>query len=331
MERFGLPDDMPIENRMISRSIESAQKKVEGHNFDIRKQLVEYDDVMNKHREVVYKKRNETLLAADHEGALKEKVLAMANDEIEQVVLFHTPEQAQSDWNIKEICETLNTIFPLPGDATTKFNQILGTAKDKLNEAVIRTDIINYGNDLAYEAYRNLEREVGDPVLMRELTKSVILRSIDTLWVEHLEQMDYLRRGIGLRGYGQRDPLVEYKKEGFGMFTQLMSSIENQVVYNIYKIGQAKQMAYQQVQRQMIESGPSKVAQSGAEQFQQLQTNGGDVKPTVANDATTAQPGPIEGTIIQGGHIKLANGEKIGRNEPCPCGSGKKFKKCHGK
>ena len=149
--------------------------------------------------------------------------------------------------------------------------------------------------------------------------------------------MDYLRRGIGLRGYGQRDPLVEYKKEGFGMFTQLMSSIENQVVYNIYKIGQAKQMAYQQVQRQMVELGPSKTAQSGDGQFQQIQPDSGEAKPTVANDATTAQPGPIEGTIIQGGNIKLATGEKIGRNDPCPCGAThadgrpKKFKHCHGK
>ncbi|MFA6197781.1 MAG: preprotein translocase subunit SecA [Patescibacteria group bacterium] len=337
MERFGLPDDMPIENRMISKSIESAQKKVEGHNFDIRKQLVEYDDVMNKHREVVYKKRNETLAAADHEGALKEKVLAMVNDEIEQIVLFHTPEQAQPDWNIKEICETLNTIFPLPSGAKANLDQIIGTAKNKLNEAVLRTDIINYCNDLAFEAYRNLEREVGEPLLMRELTKSVILRSIDTLWVEHLEQMDYLRRGIGLRGYGQRDPLVEYKKEGYGMFTQLMSSIESQVVYNIYKIGQAKQMAYQQVQRQMIESGPSKVAQTGAGQFQQIQAEGEPENNAATNDATIAQPGPIEGTIIQGGVLKSANGEKIGRNDPCPCGAThadgrpKKFKHCHGK
>ncbi len=335
MERLGLPDDMPIENKMISKSIESAQKKVEGHNFDVRKRLVEYDDVINKHREVIYKKRNEILEAAEHEGQMREKILEMVNNEIEQVVLFHTADESGKSWNIKEISEVISTMFPVSVEINQKLQDIVSAAGDKLQLAQVRTELINYCLDLANKAYDKLQEKVGDQEIMRRVEKGIALRSIDLLWVEHLEQMDYMRRGIGLRGYGQRDPLVEYKKEAYEMFSQLNGNIQSQVAYSIFKIGEAKEMKPSHQSRQMIESGPQKVMQQGKGQFQQIQPQAGQPKQgdkePAEDDATITKPGPVEGTVVKGGRIRMKDGAKIGRNDPCPCGSGKKFKKCHGK
>ncbi len=334
MERLGLPDDMPIENRMISKSIESAQKKVEGHNFDVRKRLVEYDDVINKHREVIYRKRNEILEAAEHEGQIREKIIEMVNNEIEQVILFHTADESGQSWNIKEISEVIGTIFPIDELVEQKIKQIVSDASDKLQIAQVRTEIINYCLELAHKAYDRLQNQINDPTMMHQIESGVILRSVDMLWMEHLEQMDYMRRGIGLRGYGQRDPLLEYKKEAYEMFSQLMNSIQSQVVYSIFKFGQAKEMSPEHLkQKPMVESGPSKIMQQGRGQFQQIQQSQpankeGDEKGT---DAEITKPGPISGTVVKGGRIRMKDGAKIGRNDPCPCGSGKKFKKCHGK
>ncbi|MBU0707089.1 preprotein translocase subunit SecA [Patescibacteria group bacterium] len=333
MERLGVPDDMPIENKMISKSIESAQKKVEGYNFDVRKRLVEYDDVINKHREVVYKKRNEILQAAKHEGQLREKILEMVNNEIEQVILFHTADESGKSWNIKEIGEVLKTMFPTDIDASKRLNEIMSEAKDKLQVAQLRTELINYCFDLANTAYDKITEQINNPEMISQIEKSIVLRSIDVLWMEHLEHIDYLRRGIGLRGYGQRDPLVEYKKEAYEMFSQLVGSIQSQVVYSIFKVGQAKEMTPDQMQQgQIIESGPTKTMLEGRGQFQQIQPaepkqDGKKEDP----EETVTKPGPVDGTVIKGGKIRMKDGAKIGRNDPCPCGSGKKFKKCHGK
>ncbi len=332
MERLGVPDDMPIENRMISSSIESAQKKVEGYNFDIRKRLVEFDDVINKHREVIYKKRDDILEAAEHEGALREKIREMVNAEVEQVISFHTADENSQNWNLKEVSEVLNTIFPSRPDILKRLQEIVESARDKLHLAQVRTEIINYCNDLAHETIQQMEQRVNNPQLMHEIRRGVLLRSIDLLWVEHLEQMDYLRKGIGLRGYGQRDPLIEYKKEAYDMFSQLISSIQNQVVHTIFKIGQVKQENAPETTAPVIEMGPSKTMEEGRGQFQQIQAPPpGEKGGSENDDATITKPGPIPGTIIKAGRLRMKDGTKIGRNDPCPCGSGKKFKKCHGK
>lgn len=324
MSRLGVPDDMPIENKMISRSIEQAQKKIEGHNFDIRKHLVEYDDVINKHREVVYKKRDEILkFYRDDPEALRNLVLNLIKDEIQQVVSFHTAAQGEGDWNVQEIYETIKTIFPLNEKEKEEIFRIAGDKKDaKINEARVRTDLIDYLSKLAEEKYQIMEKEIVEgPVgnnnkkALRSLELAVYLRSIDTLWIEHLEAMSYLRTGIGLRGYGQRDPLVEYKKEAFQMFNTLMSSIQNQVVYSIFKVAEAQNMAARSLlERQGVSmSAPAKVMQG------QSKVVGSASGPSETGAVSSTVSSPAGKTI------------KVGRNDPCPCGSGKKYKKCHGR
>ncbi len=269
MERLRFPEDQPIEHSIITRSLESAQKKVEGHNFDIRKHLLEYDDVMNKHREVVYKRRRKVLKSKN----LNSEILDMIEGEITEAVSIHFSE------NKTEIYEILKTIFPLPDEV-----------KNKIEKATEQEELTEYLKNAAHNAYDEREKELGEET-MRFLEKALILRSIDTLWIEHLELTDALREGISLRAYGQKDPLVEFKKEGHLMFQKLLSNIQNNVVYSIYKINIIKK--------------PSPM-----ENQQTHESRGGEKKEkeTVKN-----------------------TGEKIGRNDPCTCGSGKKYKKCCGK
>ncbi|MFH1366738.1 MAG: preprotein translocase subunit SecA [Patescibacteria group bacterium] len=302
MDRLGVPDDMPIENKMISRSIESAQKKVEGNNFDIRKHLVEYDDVMNKHREVIYKKRREMLETKVED--LRKTILKMVEDEVEQVVSFHTSSEDERTWNLDEIYEVVDTIFPVPLSTRVKLEDIRQKAGDKAADARSRTAIIKYLLELSNKAYDHMVEHINDANFMHQIERGIILRTIDSLWIEHLDQMNYLRTGIGLRGYGQQDPLVEYKKEAFQMFTQLMNNINAQIVYSIFKITLAQKMAPSPMQRDNISvTAPAKVS---------VEKN------------TNVLPDNIK-TVA-----KETTGNKVGRNDPCPCGSGKKYKRCHG-
>ncbi len=305
LSRLGVPDNMPIENSMITRSIEQAQKKIEGNNFDTRKHLVEYDDVINKHREVVYKRRNEILYAYNSEKPtdLRDMIFELISQEIEQVVSFHTSAKGLEggDWDIKEIYETMQTIFPL-AENEKKSIESFEQEHGRLTDVEIRTRLIDYLVDLAKKKYDEMEKNLientgnGDPMTMRKLEKAVYLRSIDTLWIEHLDGMQRLRTGIGLRGYGQRDPLVEYKKESYQMFNTLMASIQNQVVYGIYKLVQAQALA---VKSPLERKG---VTMSGAAK-------------TMGNSNSTVSQSQVKS-------------DKIGRNDPCPCGSGLKYKKC---
>ncbi len=327
MTRLGVPDDMPIEHGMISKSIETAQKKVEGHNFDIRKHLVEYDDVINKHREVVYGRRQKLISAKNQGDDLKKEILKIIDEEIEQVVSFHTSAEDEKTWNLDEIFEVTDTIFPINIKDRIKLEDIRGKAGDKMQDAKSRTRIIEHLSSLAHQQYEVLEEKIinnappqfkqGDPRVMREIERAMLLRSIDTLWVEHIDMMDYLRTGIGLRGYGQADPLVEYKKEAYTMFTSLMNNINRQVAYGIYKVGIAQDQDREQ--RKMVYSAPSK-------------TMADATKPAafVAQDDSN-QPAPQAKPDQIKSRPKDASGKKVGRNDPCPCGSGKKYKKCCGK
>ncbi|EKD79490.1 MAG: hypothetical protein ACD_41C00055G0001 [uncultured bacterium] len=300
MNTLKWPEDMPIENRIVSRSIETAQKKVEGHNFDIREHLVKYDDVMNRHREVIYRKRNEILQAKPEE--VSGMIMELVESEIEYVVSFHTNMDNEKQWNIQEVYETVHSIFPIAQEQRKTLGDLQLQAGDKLQDAQARTKIMEYLTSLAIDRYAKMVEEVGNPELVYNIEKGFYLRAIDTLWVEHLDQMSYLREGIGLRGYGQKDPLVEYKNEGYGMFTELMSNIQKQVVYSIYKMADVKKLAPepQQLQKQHLH---------GAKKNMASQTNSSG--PVAVQPAETSIP-------------------KVGRNELCPCGSGKKYKKCHG-
>jgi preprotein translocase subunit SecA len=302
MDRFGLPDDQPIENKIISRSIESAQSKIEGFNFDIRKHILEYDDVMNKQREVIYKKRRDILT----KDSLKDEVMNIVEEEIEQIVSMHTAGHPE-DWQMENILNDFNAICPACADLK-KLTEIQ-KSKNEINDAQKNSKLIEYLKGLAKEVYGKKEQEIGPPV-MRQIEKAIYLRSIDTFWMNHLDDMDYLREGIGLRGYGQRDPLVEYKKEGFLLFNNLLDSIRNAVVNTIFKIGVVKEEPVPQ--KSILEEAKYQGAEEQPAQF------------AAAAEATDEKKSaPTQQTI--------RNAKEVGRNDPCPCGSGKKYKKCCGK
>jgi preprotein translocase subunit SecA len=311
MHTLKLPDGMPIENKIISKSIESAQKRVEGNNFDSRKHLVDYDDVINRHRMAMYSRRGEVLRLAEEKNpeegtkTLKDIILGMVEHEIEQIISIHTDADSSKDWNLQEIKEAIATIFPLEEN----FKATLSTLTDdssKLDKINLRTELIELLTKTAKETYQkmtSLAAEAGFD--WYEVERSVLLRSIDMLWMDHLETMDYMRRGIGLRGYGQRDPLVEYKKEAYRLFNQLNSLIEKQVVYSIYKIGGLQEFMMPAINTQNIQlTAPAKV---------------------MSDDNTSSS---VQTQVYIDRKIKDTDGNVIGRNDQCPCGSGKKYKKC---
>jgi preprotein translocase subunit SecA len=323
--KLGAPEDMPIENSFITKCIEEAQRKVESHHFDTRKHLLEYDDVINKQREVIYKRRKDILAeferetegngesiearAAEHEQhqTLREMIISMIEEEIEHVVTFHTTreEDQTREWNIQEIYETVHAIFPVSQTDRKELAEMYETSDRMLTEPEKRTHIISYLCHLSRQNFSALEEHVAENikkqgvpmeprVALAYIEKDLLIRCIDTLWIEHLEAIDHLRTGIGLRGYGQHDPLVEYKREAFRLFSDLLALIHRQVVYSIFKIGAFSDQVTQKP-RALHYSAPVKDA------------SGGFAKSS-----------------------SYEKGAKVGRNDPCPCGSGKKYKKCHG-
>ena len=312
MDRMGIPDDLPIENKLVSRSLESAQKKVEGNNFDIRKHLVEYDDVLNNQRNLIYNKRN--YLLENNENS-KEIILDFIKSEIDQVVFFHTSQENSKDWNLKEISETMLTIFPL-SEGISGMEKILQDLREE-NEKNIekyREAISLYLFDLASSSYENLEKEISFEIL-RGIEKNIILRVIDRLWIEHLENISSIRMGIGLQGYGQRDPLVEYKKEAYMAFDKMMGDIQNKIVYSIFKI---KLITPENV------DNLNNIKMSGASEPEQFK---GFLKKDNLREKMNKETSEREGS---NGKLRDQSGKKIGRNDPCPCGSGKKYKHCCG-
>jgi preprotein translocase subunit SecA len=343
MNSLGLPDDMPIENRIISRSIESAQKKVEGYNFDVRKHLVEYDDVMNKHREVIYKKRQAILsrVSVDSSGAKSERRL------LEGEPATNTFEVAESEQSLKnEILEIVDDEI----EAIIQSNiEDEGKAKKELSAIFGDIEIKNLNLEelkkLSRQLYEAREEKFGKEA-MREIERAVYLRTIDMLWVEHLTTIDELRTGIGLRGYGQRDPLVEYKQEAYFQFQSLLKSIESGVAKTIYKVEVkveqppkiAEKLEYKSPNPDRIGDFPTdeKDLEKVAEEFSKIdnektekESNNNGVITTVRYGGKTAYDRANEITNGSVGPVK--NVKKVGRNEPCPCGSGKKYKKCHGR
>jgi preprotein translocase subunit SecA len=365
MNTLKVPDDMPIENKLISKSIESAQKKVEGHNFDTRKHLVEYDDVINKHREAIYKRRREILELAEElsddaqidevEGeknskseitnskqyqnsklkiqneenetgeinnsprTLSDIILEMVERELENVVTFHTAGDNGGDWNPKEIMEVVKTIYPVGSEFAD--NLVCASEEsDKLDKVEARTKMIECLAAESRKRYEELKSAAeGAGINWKEVEKQVLIRAMDTMWIEHLEAIDYLRRGIGLRGYGQRDPLVEYKKEAYRMFSELTNLIQQQVVYTIYKVGDiGGQLAPAINERAVIYSAPAKTMDERDSAFDGESGKKIQSAPVISKQRNEA-------------------GEKIGRNDPCPCGAKKpdgtpiKYKHCHGK
>jgi len=273
MEWAGMDEDTPIENALVNKSIEGAQVRVEGYNFDIRKHLVEYDDVVNRHRELIYGERRKIIAGAD----LKSNILSMVSDEIRNIVATHTANEHGEGWDIEGLLSEISTIFPLP----PTFN---AEAVSQMQPAQIEEKLV----ELAHLLYEDKEKELG-PENMRAVERLLMLRIIDTLWIEHLTMMEHMRQGIGLQAAGQRDPLVAYKREGHNLFQNLLSTIQHDVVHSIYRVSLVK--------REATQKAPVPVQAGG---------NGQKQKQKVG-------------------------GKKVGRNDPCPCGSGKKYKHCCGR
>jgi preprotein translocase subunit SecA len=303
MERLGLPEDQPIENKMISKSIESAQGKIEGHNFDIRKHVLDYDDVMNKQREVIYKKRRDLLEKND----IRNDILEILSDEVDAIVSAHTSIEDEDQWNVEEIAEEMNGIIGLADDGLHKKLLDIKRSRDFANSSDKRNRLSSYLFELLKEKYIEKENEFS-PGIMRQVEKAVYLRTIDSFWMDHLEQLDYLRNSIGLRGYGQRDPLIEYKKEAFTLFQNLLGTISHTVSTAIFKIQTVVPMSYRSMKDQ------------------NLQYKGGESKQQFDNGQKTGDEKQTSAALKP-----IVNKNEVGRNEPCPCGSGKKYKKCCGR
>ncbi|MFZ6016612.1 MAG: preprotein translocase subunit SecA [Nitrospirota bacterium] len=273
MGRLGMDEDMPIENKMVTKAIENAQKRVEAHNFDIRKHLLEYDDVMNKQRTEIYSFRREILEGEN----LKDRIYSMIDESIDEVLSIYCPEEKHiEEWDMEGLRGAIYGIFSIVPSVTP------------LNLNSLRETLISEIKN----AYEKKESEISSE-MMRYLEKVVLLQIVDTQWKDHLLAMDHLKEGIGLRGYGQRDPLVEYKKEAFDMFAEMTGRISTEVLSRLFKIQVQKQEATMR------------------EPVKQMRFNYNRGEGT---------------SVVQ----TVRRGKKVGRNEPCPCGSGKKYKKCCG-
>jgi len=283
MSRLGMEEGQPIEHSLISRAIENAQKRVEAHNFDIRKHLLEYDDVMNKQREVIYERRKRVLSQDGIAEEIQETIEELAESLVNSIAEEKTyPEE----WDYRRLNESLLRLFSCGLD--------IGPEEAS---AMTREKLLEIATSRVREAYQKKEAEFGTEA-MRHLEKIFSLQSIDTLWKEHLLAMDHLKEGIGLRGYGQRNPLQEYQKEGYEMFTELVQRIKEDTVEKLFRVEVAR---------------PQQVAKlEAAQRHPLILSHGGE-------EAEEKQK-PVR-----------RDHRKVGRNEPCPCGSGKKYKKCHGR
>lgn len=345
MEFLKVPDDMPIENKMISGSIESAQKKVEGHNFDIRKHLVEYDDVMNAHREIIYGRRKKILMHED----IAAEIQALIFNEAELTVDAFTENRKLEDWDLENLAKALMKIYENPAQPITKA---------KLEEFIKVTELKEFAVKYLKDAYSMREKEVGDSNLLRHAERQIYLTTIDRLWMEHLENMRHLREKVSLRGYGQRDPLIEYKSEAFQAFEELLGNIRANTIVALFRLQVEKRAAPIQVvsaipqnvmtNEESVEdilTGNREFTPEQQKEFAAAAAEVMRVDPAIANlgksgesvvraDDTEYTPAKASNpTVIRvdNSEEKSSDGKEVGRNDACPCGSGKKYKKCCGK
>ena len=268
MDRLGVEEDVPIEHNLVTRAIENAQIKVEGYNFDLRKHVLEYDDVVNQQRELIYEQRRLIL----RETNLRPIIAEMVAEQIESLLQLHLADEHRDEWDLNGLYGALRTFYPLPPEQNPATWSRL--SREEIADALHRA---------AEAAYDQREAQVGPP-LMRQLERLVMLQIVDNLWVHHLTALDALREGIGLRAYGQRDPLVEYKREAHEMFAELTATIRHDVAHSIFRAQLVRTEAPRQ--REMFTNAP----------------------------AEAARP--------------RRSAAKVGRNAPCPCGSGRKYKNC---
>jgi preprotein translocase subunit SecA len=285
----------PIEHKWVASSIESAQKKVEGFNFDSRKHVVEYDDVMNKQREIIYGERRKVLEGAD----TRDNIEAYIRELVDKGIEVHCQSRHAENWDLEGLIQYLSAYLPIPPGSTFP-PEVLTKGTGALADLI---------HSSAMAAYQQKEEQVG-PQLMRSVERWVMLHTIDSKWVDYLTQMEHFREGIGLRAYGQKDPLIEYKNEAFTMFEELKASIQADIVANMFRVQVNQEPPPQAPARRTVESGP---------------TGPGGAAPIPSNGAVATRE-PVGAGVA----AAVASG-KVGRNDPCPCGSGKKYKRCHGR
>ncbi|MFD2631722.1 preprotein translocase subunit SecA [Idiomarina piscisalsi] len=297
MKRLGMKEGEAIEHPWVTRAIENAQRKVEGRNFDIRKQLLEYDDVANDQRSVVYEQRNELL----DEGDISETITAIREDVVNAVIDEYVPPQSLAElWDLKSLEERLRADFHIELPLQQWLEE-----EEHFHEEVLRERVL----EELVKTYQEKEEMVG-PEVLRRFEKSIMLQSLDQHWKEHLAAMDHLRQGIHLRGYAQKNPKQEYKREAFELFSEMLENLKLDVVTILSRVKVRAQEDVDAVDQQR------KAADSAPREFKHEQT-----KPA------TQEEQPRE----QGQPQPARTEKKVGRNEPCPCGSGKKYKHCHGK
>ncbi len=316
MEKLKVPDDVPLENRIVSRSIESAQKKVEGHHFDIRRHVVQYDDVMNKHREIMYKRRQKILERIaeaeknpeETENVLHEDVLTAIRAEAQAIVNLTAQERDQEFWRIDDMHAALSGIHPeltrlLPADT-------LRSAKDPDALSTLIAD----------ELIRFYEKKCSemDPKTVAQAERLLVLRSIDVHWMDHIDTMAHLREQVAFSGYAQRDPLIEYKDQGFKLFRQLLAQIDATIVKSLFQID-------------FTQFAPQQILAEEEVELKGTQTNEAEIEGALTETGAEDEARVLKGQRPRGQNQRPIDISKIGRNDPCPCGSGKKFKKCHGK
>ena len=288
MDRLGMEEDQPIEHGLVSKAIENAQRRVEAHNFEIRKHLLEYDNVMNQQREVIYSQRREVLTSED----LKETVLEMAEEQVEGMVDLYAEEKVHpEDWDLKGLQDAVYLQFSFRWSASPGEED--GLNRNRLEEFLF---------EKAKEVYQKKEEEFGTPTL-RYLEKVIMLQAIDHHWKDHLLAVDQLKEGIGLRGYGQKDPRIEYQKEAYQMFMEMLDRIKKDTVEKLFAVQIAREQGIQEVKMERKQTF--------------VLTRGEDTGQRVGGETEAGK-----GVTVR------REGKKVGRNDPCPCGSGKKYKRC---
>ena len=328
MEKMGLEEGQELEHPLLNRSIGTAQKRVEQHNFQIRKRTLEYDDVMNKQREVIYGFRNEIIHATDVRDRLMDIMEEVVIQKVEQ---FTSASTEFSEWKVRALSDWVNLNFPIgvperelvKAAESGKESPVKGSIYDTLSPAQFA--VCNFISDSVRKSY-DIKISFENPEALKEVERYTILSAIDKLWQEHLYEMDSLRYSIGLRAHGQRDPLIEYKAEAFKIFEELMVNIKTEICHNIFRSASSL-MAFEN----FLRSVPQQTTHQSASAFRTTTTTGTSPPPQAARGPSRGSDIVSEAAAAVEKAKPIRVGPKVGRNDPCPCGSGKKYKQCCGK
>jgi preprotein translocase subunit SecA len=320
MDRMGLEEGEVITHRLVTRAIEKAQQRVENYNFDIRKRLIDYDDVMNRQREAIYGRRDEIIEATE----LKNIIVTMIDDVVDTIVSEYVdPRELPENWPLKELFADLESVFLF------SFPMIEGEIQE-VDEEELRRHVKTRAHEALDSRERFLGENLGNERVVKEFEKYVLLQTIDEKWMDHLHELDYLKEGIHFRAYAQKDPLIEYKKEAFGLFAELNETIDRDALYAFFH---ARIAARPTSRRDLsaataVHGGTDVYAMQGAQGAPagQGQEEGQAMGASRATDAVLKRRSSGEQPKPQ-----VRDADKVGRNDPCPCGSGKKYKKCCGR